>query len=411
MNWKLIRIIDSLLGIPLIRMISMLLPDRNNGTPRPADVSPKKILLVKFWGIGNMFMLLPSIQVLQDTFPEAEIDFLTLESNREALQTLGVVNRITAIDTGSALSFLRTWKAAVNDLAAAGYDLAIDFEQFARFSALMTFQTGAARTIGFATRGQRRHALYSRAVEYDNHIHIAQSFYRLAAAAGADRPFSADIHLENLGMLRSKGEQLLRVHAIDRRGPLVVMHIGTSENFRERRWPPRHFAALADLLISRFGMRVVMTGLQDESFLIAETKRHVIHAGQVTDLGGHLSFTDYYALMTRADLVISADTAAVHIASALNIPVVGLYGPNTPLLYGPWRENGLALCAGLDCSPCITNFNSKINTCRHPEGRGACMKSLSVEEVFSAIETAYCAPDAPFRLAKFTGTEPEPCTV
>jgi heptosyltransferase-3 len=93
----------------------------------------------------------------------------------------------------------------------------------------------------------------------------------------------------------------------------------------------------------------------------------------------------------------------VHLASALNTPVVGLYGPNTPQLYGPWGENGLALYANLDCSPCITNFNSKLNTCRHPRGGGACMRELSAEMVFSAIERTYLIPSAPHRLARLVG--------
>ncbi len=409
MNWKLIRIIDSILGIPLIRLISILPPARNNKTPIPADISPKKILLIKFWGIGNIFMLLPSIRALHDAFPEAEIDFLTLEGNREALKTLGVVNNITTIGTSSAFKFLRSWKAAVETLLAAGYDLAIDFEQFARFSALITFQSRAARTIGFATRGQHRHNLYSRTIEYDNHIHITRSFYALATAAGVKPAFSADLHLNNLETLHSRGSHLTSTHGIDRKEPLVIMHIGTSDNFKERRWPPAHYAALADLLAKRFGMRIVMTGLPDESFLIAETSQHLKNSSRVTDLGGQLTFTDYCALITVADLVISADTAAVHLASAVNVPVVGLYGPNTPRLYGPWGIGGLGLCAGFDCSPCITNFNSKINTCRHRDGRGACMKALSVEEVFTAIKKNYCVPSAPFRLAKLTGTESKPC--
>lgn len=411
MNWKLIRIIDSILGIPLIRLISMLLPARSTGTSRPTDVSPKKILLVKFWGIGNIFMLLPSIQALHDTFPEAQIDFLTLESNRETLNTLGVVNRITAIDTGSAFKFLRSWKAAKETLSAAGYDLAIDFEQFARFSALMTFKTGAPKTIGFATRGQYRHNLYTCAIEYDNHIHITRSFYALAGEAGVTTSFSPNVRLAGLIKLQTKGRNLLNSHGIAPEEPTIVMHIGTSDNFKERRWPPTHYAALADLLADRFGMRIVMTGLPDEAFLIAETRQHLKHAERVTDLGGQLSFTDYYALIAVADLVISADTATIHIASAVNTPVVGLYGPNSPHLYGPWGRGGLALYAEFDCSPCITNFNSKINTCRHPDGRGACMKALSVEEVFTAIEKTYCAPHTPFRLAKFAGMESEPCVV
>ena len=405
MNWKLIRIIDSCLGIPLIWLISMLLPARDNRALRKEETAPQRILLVKFWGIGNIFMLLPAIQALQETFPDAEFDFLTLESNRAALNTLGAFKRVATIDTSGAARFIRSWKAAAETLTTTGYDLAIDFDQFARFSALMAFHCGAATTIGFATRGQHRHHLYSRTVEYDDHIHVTRSFYELAVAAGVTRPFSADVRFKSFESLQSVGNRLLNVRGISHNEPLVVMHIGTSENSKERRWIPAHFAVLSDMLTAR-GIQVVMTGLPDEAFLIAETLELITNPGMVIDLGGKLSFTEYCALITIADLVVSADTATIHIASAVKAPVVGLYGPNSPHLYGPWGANSLALYAEFDCSPCITNFNGKLNTCRHPEGRGACMKAISAEMVITAIEDTYLSPAAPWRLKKLRESTP-----
>jgi len=409
MNWRIIRYIDVCLGIPIILVVRFLRSFVRRSVPTPVEVLPQKILLVKFWGIGNIFMLLPTIQALRNTFPKAEIHFLTLESNREALNTLSVVNRITTIDTGSIGSFLASWKAAVPTLKSVGYDLAIDFEQFARFSAIVTFQVGAVKSIGYSTHSQHRHHLYSHTIEYDNQTHITQSFYKLAEPAGLRHSFSPNVNLGRFHTLHSRGRRLLcRLHGTGE-GPVVVMHIGTSDNFKERRWPPRNYAALADRLMARFGARIVMTGLPEEAFLVAETRRYLQKDERVTDLSGQLSFFDYCSLISVADLVISADTAAVHLASAINVPVVGLYGPNTPLLYGPWGRNGIGLSADFDCSPCITNFNSKINTCRHPDGRGACMKSISVEDAFTAIEKAYCAPEAPSRLVRFARTASESC--
>lgn len=400
MDWRLIRIIDTYLGIPLIRLISWFIPHRSNRNPDPAAAPPKKILLVKFWGIGNIFMLLPAIKALRATFPEADIDFLTLESNREALNTLGVINRINTIDTNDFFSFLRTWKDTARFLQTARYDLAIDFEPFARFSVLVTYLAEIPKTIGFATHGQHRHHLFSTAIEYDDHIHITRSFYSLVSAAGVGRPFCAEVQLNCLKDLQTRGNGLLERHGISTKEPLVVMHIGTSDNFKERRWPPRHYAALTDLLTEQFGMQIVMTGLPDEAHLITETRQHLKRNINVTDLGGQLSFTDYCALISVADLVISADTATIHIASAVNIPVVGLYGPNSPHLYGPWGANGLALYAKFNCSPCITNFNAKTNVCRHPDGRGACMNALSPETAYKAIEDNFLLSRSPWQLKK-----------
>jgi heptosyltransferase-3 len=398
MNWKLIRIIDSVLGILIIRLFSILFSVQLSRASRKIDLLPKRILLIKFWGIGNIFMMLPSVEALQHTYPGVEIDVLTLKNNREAVHTLDLFKQVTTIDTSSIGNFIHSWKHSLETLTANRYDLAIDFDQFSRFSALMVFLSGAARSIGFSTKGQHRHHLYTRTVEYDDHIHITRSFYALVTAAGVTTPFSSEVQLPSFETLQSKGMNLLDTYGFNRDEPLVVMHIGTSENSRERRWPPPNYAALADLLTSRHGMQIAMTGLPDEAFLIAETQQHLKHTEKIVDLGGKLIFTEFCALITVADLVISADTATIHIASAIRVPVVGLYGPNSPHLYGPWGTTCLALYAGFDCSPCITNFNGKINTCRHPNGRGACMAALTVDNVYAAIDKTYLCLDAPHPL-------------
>lgn len=396
MNWKLIRLIDRFIGIPVVWLCRLFVSTKRRRTGEP----PKRILLIKFWGIGNLFMLLPSIQALREAWPDAAIDFLTLENNRDAMAMTGSIDNIYSINTSSPVTLLKSWWHSVTMLNKNRYDLVIDFEQFARFSALITYQIAAGRSIGFATRGQHRHRLYTDPVRYDNDIHITRSFYQLVEQAGINHPFSPDMQLGCLDTIRHNGVALLKKHDIPPERPLVVIHIGTSDNFCERRWPPQRYSELSDLLTQHYGIQVILTGLPDETHLLNETTRHLKHKEPVSNLGGKLTFTEYFELIAVAKLVISADTAAVHIASALNIPVLGLYGPNSPHLYGPWGNNGLALYASFDCSPCISNFNSKINICRHPDGRGACMMALTVTDVFSALRANYSFTDGTFKLLK-----------
>jgi ADP-heptose:LPS heptosyltransferase len=120
---------------------------------------------------------------------------------------------------------------------------------------------------------------------------------------------------------------------------------------------------------------------------------------------GKFDFNQFISLLKLSDLVVSADTAPVHLASCLSVPIVGLYGPNTPFLYGPWGDNNIWFYKKLDCSPCITNYNAKINRCRHPEGEGACMRKISVDEVFLAIKTNFFVEFAKFRLKKLNRDE------
>lgn len=385
MNWKLIRIIDSCLGIPILFAIS-LLGGRKNRRPAAADSSPRRILLIKFWGIGNIAMILPTIAAIRSAWPQGSIDFLTLESNRNALQTFDVVDSITTIDTAGISRFISSWRQAVATLSGSSYDIIIDFEQFARFSPLIARQIGGSRMIGFRTHGQHRHHLFTDEVEYHDNLHMTRSFFSLAKAAGVIALFPEDFTLPGKETLRDQGRLLLATVGVAHEEPAVVMHIGTSDNFRERRWPPEHYAQVADHLAQRYGARIVMTGLAEESFLIAETMANLRSPAAAVDLSGRLDFVEYASLIAAAGLAISADTAAVHLASALNVPVVGIYGPNTPCLYGPWGRQNLVLYHQLACSPCITNFNAKIHTCHHPEGRGACMRAISGSDACSAID-------------------------
>ncbi|MDA8431252.1 MAG: glycosyltransferase family 9 protein [Geobacteraceae bacterium] len=404
MNWKLIRIIDSCLGIPLLLATSFA--DRLRGDKRfPNRAAVKRILLIKFWGIGNIFMILPSIQALRAAHPEATLDFLTLTGNEEALAAAGVVDSVISVDTGGIGRFISSWRRAVSRLKQSSYDIIVDFEQFARFSALVAHQIGAREVIGFETRGQYRSCLYTRPVAYDNTVHITRSFYALAAAAGATTalalPYAGLARLEDL---RSRGRDLLAGDGITGDELVVVMHIGTSGNFSERRWLPERYAELADLLIENFRVRIVFTGLAEESSLVRDSISHLHFRTAAFDLSGQLSFADYFALITVADLVISADTAAVHLASAVDAPVVGLYGPNTPALYGPWGRRGLAIYQRFDCSPCITNFNAKLHICRHAAGRGACMRAITVADAFELIRQQFFAPEPPGRCERLVGT-------
>lgn len=403
MNWKLIRIIDRYLGILLLFAITWW-RHLNKNNMRRSQEGVRSILLVKFWGIGNLVMLLPSLRALKEVYPAGRFHLLTLAGNREALEVVGEFERIITIETGSFGSFVASCRRAVSDLKDNHYDVVIDFEQFARFSVLISSLIEAEEVIGFRTMGQHRHHLLSTSVPYDNSTHTVRSFYALAQRAGAAGPFSPETDLRVLPELLVRGRSILAQTGVQPDEPVILMHGGTSENFSERRWPPHRYAALANLLIARQKARIIFSGLREETVLIRDIVERIDQREAVIDVSGVLSFHDYFSLISVADLVISADTSAVHLASAVNVPVIGLYGPNTPLLYGPWGRCGYAIYEQLDCSPCITNFNAKIHTCRHPDGRGACMNAIGADWVYDVIREFYLDDSAPCRLKKTGAT-------
>lgn len=389
MNWKIIRIIDAFIGIPLVYAALFVKRLLRSPGRAPSVTTYKRILLVKFWGIGNIFMMLPAVNALRRCYADAEIDLLTLKTNLDAADYTKVFSRVHAIETKGYGRFAFTTVSMLRAVRERHYDLIIDFEQFARFSALFIALSQAKMTIGFRTEGQYRHFLFGRAFNYDNHIHITSSYCALARtvaedSASCDGPYTPVLHLSDCS-----DTSVLERLGMRSEETVIVLHVGTSSNFRERRWPAASWAVLADLFVEHCEARIVLTGLAEEAAIAAEVNRQARSHKKIVDASGKLNFWDYLELIRVADVIVSADTAAVHIASALGKPVAGLYGPNTPTLYGPWGESGISFYLPPSCSPCITNFNAKTHDCKHPEGKGACMKKIDPEDVYRAICERY----------------------
>jgi ADP-heptose:LPS heptosyltransferase len=367
--------VDRHLAALLVRLLAPAAPPP--GAP-PREAEPRRILLVKFHGIGNIVMLLPSLRAVRRRFPAAEIDLLTFSSNRDVCAGLADVDRTRYLEGERLGSFVRSAAGLLPALRARRYDLVLDFEQFAMASALIAALTGAPRRIGFATPAGPRGRAFTLPVEYRESGHMSGIFLEIARGAGA-APAGAPVRLEP----GEGGEERLRAWArgagIGERDALVVLHPGSSPNLTLRRWPASRFAELGDRLAASCGVRIVVTGEEQERPL-AESVARAMRPGSVVAAGA-LDFAAFAALCRRAALVVSNDTSAVHVASAVGTPVAGLYGPNTPFLYGPTGGSDLVFYHPLPCSPCLTNGNAKVSHCR----RARCMEMISVDEVFSAV--------------------------
>jgi len=402
MNVNLIRRIDKYLGVPLVYLFYWLqgLSGRKDNT-KIKETGYKKILFIKFWGIGNIAMLLPAVGAIKEKYKDAELDFLTLPACKDAAIAGQFFNNIYTLDYKHAAKFILAFLRNLKILRSKNYDLIIDFEQFLRFSALLCLFIGRKKTIGFNTAGQYRHFFYSLAVIYNNNIHMSRSFFSLTEGAGADYP--SEIKPISMAYGESDASEIKKIMQkgnISKNDILITVHPGTSENFIQRRWPPEYYAALADKLIDHSGAKIIFTGIRSEAPIAEKIKNMMKNKDAAFNASGVLNFGQYICLIQSSSLVISADTASVHLASCFSVPVIGLYGPNTPVLYGPWGPNSIWFYKKLSCSPCITIYNAKMNKCRHRDGQGACMKRISVDEVFSKIKNTYFEDTAPSRIKK-----------
>lgn len=355
---------------------------------------PHRVLAIKFYGLGNIAMLLPVVQDLRDALPEgAEIDFLTLEGNRVLLEASGLTDNVITARLDGAWGFLRDVFAAIRFARLRNYDAVIDFEQFIKISAIVAYFTGAPRRVGFNTDGQNRAWLYTTRVVYTDSEHMSGIFRRLLRPFGIvsrGRPVQVSVASEAQQVL----DEMLIAGGIDRDTcPLIGIHIGSGPNFYRvplKRWPIANFVELGDSLAERYGARLVLTGQgADERVLIDKFKRSCSHP--CVDTCDRLSVAALLALMKRCDLVVSNDTSVMHLAALVRTPVVAFFGPTAPIHYGPNNSEDMVMYRDLYCSPCLTNYNLKTSRCVDP----VCIREITVAQVLAEIDRRYGGPGGP----------------
>ncbi len=334
-------------------------------TPPPVD-QVRHLLVVKFWGLGNWALLRPIVRDLRARYPGARLTIATLAGNAPLVADLA--DDLLLVRTDSVLRTMRDLAGAVGRLRRDPPDLALDFEQFSRSGALLARLGRAAQRVGFRTGSRARDGLYTVTVPFRDDAHAARSFRDLAEAAGlAPAPYEP-------GGLRPTRAGLAGATPHAAPGPYVVLHPGSGDNFPGRRWSVAGFAAAGRTALAR-GRRVLVTGGPGEVDL-AERTAAAVGEGALS-LAGRLSIEELVALLAGADALVSNDTGPVHIASQVDTPVLAIFGPNTPVLYGPLSRGSHAFYRDLPCSPCITVANYRSSRCRIY----TCMASIPVGEV------------------------------
>lgn len=373
-----IKYLDRYVGMVICFVLGMVNQVVELVRPGQTIGEVRNILLVKFWGIGNIVLLLPVMKAVRERYPDARIYFLTLWTNHELFEDNPYVDQTVFLDVPNIFRFTTSLFRALWLLWQQHMDLALDFEQFARISTIFIYLIRARQRIGFDTPRQGRSWLYTVRVPYTNNRHMSLVFADIAISAGVYAVQRENVHFP----LTSDDTQQVKMFlaetcASDRL--LIGMHIGSGDNFIGRRWPKENFARLADILVKDFHAQIVFTGTGKERALIEETMR--LMEQPAISACQRFGIRAFAMFIRECDLFFSNDTSAVHLASAVNAPIAAFYGPNTPVLYGPRSAQQFVFYNPLPCSPCTTNLNAKTSFCRIP----VCIRNITVDEVLETI--------------------------
>ncbi|MBD3310484.1 hypothetical protein GF351_04650 [Candidatus Woesearchaeota archaeon] len=331
----------------------------------------RNILVIMFWGIGSNIAGLPAVKALKQRYPDAQITVLAPKKNKGIFYGLDPIDRKEFLDL-NALNVL--WFMLRNILR---YDLAVDMEHYLNISAIIGFVT-SREVIGFKNRLRR--LLYSNSIRFDPSKHAVDNNLSLARLAGARPKKHALVKLHHKPEDCKAVERFLKKEGYRKRDLLVGICPGSGPTMTQRRWMPERFAQLADRIIDRYDGAVVFVGGPDEYELCS--KIQVMMSNDSINSCGKVSLRQLIALIEKCRLFVSNDTGPMHIAAAQGVPTIGIFGPETPTIFGPYGEKHIAVYKGGECSPCIRIYEGRHVKCDNP----VCMQAVSVEEVFRNVE-------------------------
>jgi predicted lipopolysaccharide heptosyltransferase III len=336
-----------------------------------------KILLIQLKRIGDLILTTPAVAAVREKFPDANITLVISSECKALAPAIADVNRLLVVPRGV---------AGINVAAAiarGGFDYCVDFTRNDRSAFLVLLSRARKRIVSFRikVRSKFRTRFYNEFVQHRmRDMHTVDYHLALLAPAGIENA-SAAIQLNLPEYARSAADELLEANHI-RKG-FVIFHPGSAR--AEKFWDAQRWSEVINHAAEHHDLDLVLTGGSSplEQTHIDDIKSKVRR--EIVDLSGKTDLLTLAALIGRARLLITVDSAPMHLAAATRTPQVILFGPTNPFHWRP-RESPALILQGESRSP-ITELIPKQP--RIP------MNQISTQAVIDAMESLLSAPATP----------------
>jgi lipopolysaccharide heptosyltransferase I len=290
----------------------------------------ERFLVVRLTALGDILHTLPAVAALRAAHRNARIDWVVERKWAPVLDGSPAIGEVIPFDRGSVFGALQ----CVRRLKSGNYACAIDFQGLYK-SSMLAMLSAAPRRIGFE-RGWAREAgaalLYTERVTPTGR-HVAELNYSLAEKVGALRPARPEYPLR----VPAGGAASVRARLAERGiGDYIV--VGPGGSWRAKCWPAERYGVFCHAFEKRRGLRAVVIHGPGEEALAEETCRA---ASPATPIVMATTIEELMGLLAHARCVVAADSGPLHLAAALGVPVVGLYGPTDPARNGPFAPGAV----------------------------------------------------------------------
>jgi heptosyltransferase-2 len=346
----------------------------------------KRILVLRYRFIGDTVLTVPFLRNLRYAEPDAYITWVVAPGSSDVVLGIPYVDELLYWDPvtihADSRGAHRTFGAKlrfIKELRAEKFDKAYVLKR-SLSSALIALFSGARERVGFDTEG--RGLLLTKRVPYRHDQHEVANFLDVLRADGVP---VRDDHLEFWTTIEEEGvaNEILTREGVEPGERLALIHPFAA--IPQRGWHLEDFARLA-IRLREHGLRVAVLGSPRERGIF-DSARHLFGSDCV-DLVGKSSLRVTMAILRKATIFVGNDSGIMHLAAAAAIPLVALFGPQSPLKFGPWSERAKILYKKFPCSPCRQKFFTECEP--SPRMKPACIEAISVDEVFSTCCELLC---------------------
>ncbi len=354
--------------------------------------SVKKVLIIRLSSIGDVTHALPVAAALKDRWPHLEITWVVEEmsasivSGSPCLYNVIVIPRDRWKREGRLSSrSRREYLALLHSIRRRRFDVTLDLQGYAK-SGILALASGAKYRVGWRKLRDVAGLISQSLPARPGSVHRVEWFLDVVAALGGTTDnVRFPLHIPEEA--RKRTADLLIAGGIS--GPYVVLN--PSVGSPTRKWSAERYGALAAGLFKAQGLRCVLVGSRKDSEVCEAVRLAAIAANlppseAPLDLSGTTSIKELAALLGGAAVHVCGDTGSAHIAAALGIPVVALYGPTDPTHAGPWRQADNVLSHRECCKP-----GCGVRNCVFPSdlpdaaGTARCLAEITCDEVIERV--------------------------
>ncbi|MBU1045129.1 MAG: lipopolysaccharide heptosyltransferase II [Candidatus Omnitrophica bacterium] len=350
-----------------------------------------RIIIINPFGIGDVLFTTPVISALRKKFPDSFIAYLCNRANAPILENNPGIDKLFFFSRGdfkkirreSLFKYLKAFIQALLTIRKQKFDLAIDLSMVMQYSFVL-WLLGVRKRYGFDYKKRGRFLTNKIPVQAFENKHVVDYYFDLLSLLEI-KDFKRDLSFFLSADDQQWADNFLKKHKIDNSNLLIGLApfggLSWGVDAENKQWPIASYAFVAEQTIKKHKATIVLFGTKKD---LPKTKifNKISNNNYLINCVGQTSMGQLAALIDKCKLFISNDSGPLHIACALNVKTVSIYGPVDENVYGPVGDSELhnIVCADIDCRPCYQNF-------KKPEcATMDCLQSLDKQKVLMEVE-------------------------